>query len=183
MPPRLRRKLPSIKNSAEGREIRDQRANYPTAARVICTAVAAVMELCTHVLSTLLRAVCTIYVQYLQQQLKELRIHTYVVYSRTCGMYSSSSSCDGATHVLPTFLRTVYTKYVQVQYLQQQLWCHLSTQLRCGSSHHRRILPDFFSTKQNSIIVARKNSAFCGTHIPTLTLPPQHLLTSPSSTC
>ena len=44
MPPRLGRKLPSIKISAEGREIRDQRA-YSTAARVICTAVAAVMEL------------------------------------------------------------------------------------------------------------------------------------------
>ena len=46
IPPRLRRKLPSIKISAEGREIRDQRATYSTAARVIRTAaVAAVMEL------------------------------------------------------------------------------------------------------------------------------------------
>ena len=48
MPPRLRRKLPFIRNSAEGREIRDQRATYSTAARVVCTAVAAVMELRMH---------------------------------------------------------------------------------------------------------------------------------------
>ena len=45
MPAKHRRKLPSIKISAEGREIRDQRATYSTAARVIRTAVAAVMEL------------------------------------------------------------------------------------------------------------------------------------------
>ena len=45
MPPRLRRTLLSITYSAEGREIRDQRATYSAAARVICTAVAAVIEL------------------------------------------------------------------------------------------------------------------------------------------
>ena len=69
-----------------------------------------------------------------------------------------------------------------VQYLQQR-WSHLSTQLRCGSSHHRRIHPEFFFNRQDSIIVAGIYPSFCGAHIPTLTLPPQHLLASPSSTC
>ena len=42
MPPRLRRKLPSLKFSAE---TGSERYTYSTAARVICTAEAAVMEL------------------------------------------------------------------------------------------------------------------------------------------
>lgn len=36
--------------------------------------------------------------------------NTYVVYSSTCDMYSSSS-CDGAAHVLSTLLRS-YVRYV-----------------------------------------------------------------------
>ena len=67
MPPRLRRKLPSIKISAEGREQRSE---------------------------------------------------SYIFYSSTCDMYSSSS-CDGATHVLSTLLHTVRPTYSI--YLQQQL--------------------------------------------------------------
>ena len=67
MPPRLRRKLPSIKISKillRG-EIRDQKATYSTGARVIFTA-AAVMELRMHCQRS--------YVQHPQQQLRELCI-------------------------------------------------------------------------------------------------------------
>ena len=92
----------------EGREIRDQRATHSTAARVICTAVAAVMEL---------RMYCQrCYVRYVLRTVStaaaaQRATYTYVFYSRTCNMYSSSSSssCDGATHVLSTLLRTVCT--------------------------------------------------------------------------
>ena len=63
MPPRLCRKLPSMINSAEGQggeESKDQRATYFTAARVVCTAVAG-CDRATHILSTLLRTVCSTY--------------------------------------------------------------------------------------------------------------------------
>ena len=109
MSPRLRRKLPSIQISAEGREIRHKRATYSTAARAVCKAVAAVMELRMYCercyVRYVLRTVST------AQQPRELRIRMYVVYSRTCDVYSSSSSssCDGATHLLSTLLRTVST--------------------------------------------------------------------------
>ena len=64
------------------------------------------------------------------------------------------------------------------------MWSYLSTQLRCGPSHHRMCTPRVFINKQNSISkVAGNYPAFCGTHTPTLPLPPQHLLASPSSTC
>ena len=43
MPPRLRRKLPSIKISAEGRDQSSESYVLYSTARVICTAVAAVM--------------------------------------------------------------------------------------------------------------------------------------------
>ena len=46
------------------------------------------------------------------------------------------------------------------------------------------IAHNFLKNKPNIIKVAGNYPAFCGTHIPTLTLhPPQHLLASPSSTC
>ena len=45
MPLRLRRKLPSIKISAEGRDQRSESYVFYTTARVICTEVEAVMEL------------------------------------------------------------------------------------------------------------------------------------------
>ena len=58
MPPRIRRKLPSMKFLLPRGEIRDQRATYSTAACVICTAaVADVMELHMYVLSTMIRTV------------------------------------------------------------------------------------------------------------------------------
>ena len=65
-------------------------------------------------------------------------------------------------------LRAVFTAI-----LQQLLWSCLSTQLRCGSSHHRIRTARVFINKQNSsIIVAGNYTAFCGTRIPTRTPSP-----------
>ena len=87
MPPRLGRKLPSIKISAEGRDQSSESYVLYSTARVICTAVAAVMGYACTVNVTYDMS----YVQYLQQQLRERRIRMHVVYSRTCDTYSSSS--------------------------------------------------------------------------------------------
>ena len=65
-------------------------------------------------------------------------------------------------------LRAVFTAI-----LQQLLWSCLSTQLRCGSSHHRIRTARVFINKHNSsIIVAGNYTAFCGTRIPTRTPSP-----------
>ena len=108
MPPRLCRKLPSLKISAEGREIRDQTATYAysTAARVVCTAVAAVMEL---------RMYCQrCYVRYVLRTVStsaaQRATYTCVFYSRTCDMYSRSSVA--AVMVLRMYCRRCYVRYV-----------------------------------------------------------------------
>ena len=137
MPPRFRRKLPSLIISAEGREIRDQRARYSTAARVICTAVAAVMEIRMYSQRCYVRYVLrTVSTAALLQQLRELRIRMQYYYSRTYDMYSSSSSsssCNGATHVCTVIVATYGMYYLQ--YLQQQLlWPYL---LRSYAVGHR----------------------------------------------
>ena len=143
------------------------------------------MNVCTYDLS---------YVQYLvygiQQRLRELSI-VYVCslvyyYNRRCDMYSSSvSCCDGATNVLSTLLRTRYG--ISTTYSIYSRSCcgpFLSTQPRCGTSHHSTYTARVFTDKRNSSNkVACNYPTFCGTHMPTLTRPPSTFdVASPSFT-
>ena len=116
-----------------GREIKDQRATYSAAARVLCTAVAAVMELRT---TANVATYGMSYVQYLLQSSSERATYT-----------SMSTAQNGAEHLICTVAAVMelrmscqrcYNTYGMhnVQFLQQQLLrSYLSTQLRCGPSH------------------------------------------------
>ena len=86
MPPRLRRKLPSIKNFKKFAEGRDQRSESYVFYSSTCNIYSSSCDGATHALSTFLRTASTAAAQ--------RAMYTYVVYSRTCDMYSSSSSCD-----------------------------------------------------------------------------------------
>ena len=159
MPPRLRRKLPSIKISAEGREQRSESYIFYS-------------------------STCDMY----SSSSCDGATRTCVVYSRTCDMYnssSSSSSCDeAALHVLSTLLRTVCTAYsiyaaaaVVSPFYAATLWVIASPHTYSHSLHKQTGQQHY-----HSIVVAGNYPAFCGTRITTRAHPPQHLL-APSSTC
>ena len=83
------------------------------------------------------------YVQYLQQQLRELRIRMYVVYSRTCDMYSSNS-CDGAAHVLSKLLRTIVLRTVSTAAAAVVLPFYAATPWAVGHRITVYVLPEFY---------------------------------------
>ena len=81
------------------------------------------------------------YVQYLQQQLRELRIRMQSTAEERV-ICTAAEAAAVMSYACTTVNVATYGMYY-VQYLQQQLlWSYLSTQLRCGSSYHR-ILPEF----------------------------------------
>ena len=120
---------------------KDQRATYSIAARVICTAVAVVMELrvyCQH---------C--YVRYVPRTLsiaaaqRKLRVRAYSLQHRMTARVICTAAvvvvvAEAAVMELRMSCQRCHNAYgmYHVQYLQQQLLrSHLFTQLRCGPSH------------------------------------------------
>ena len=99
-----------------------------------------------------------------RSEIRKLRILQH----STCDMHSSNS-CDGATHVLPTLLRTACTTYsinstnCGLTFLHSYAVGHIASAYVNSQS--------FFQQNSSSITVAGNYPAFCGTHIPHLTLP------------
>ena len=177
MPPRLHRKLPSINISAEGREIRVQRAisTYSTAARVMYSSSSC--DGATHVLSTLLRTVCPLRTASTAAAQRATYECTYVIYSRTCDICTAAAVVPAVMELLRMHCQRCYVRYVLrtavptaaaavvLPFYAAALWVIASP-----AAYSQR----FYKQYSCSIIVAGNYPAFCGTHnIPIhLTLPP-----------